>query len=330
MMMMMKMMMMMMRLVLIGVAIAGMGCANGQSPGSVGTIQSTFPADALLNTIPFVLTHDAATGYLKEHNVVTAWARTQTAGFTSQLNCGARAFDFRPKVAANGSVILHHGGVDVDILARNVLSEVVAWASANQTDLVLVYVSHCDGDNCQNLSMRVFESVGIPYIASCDELANFTYGDALSLSALPSGGHVLGVFGCVDEAYDPSVECYAKVNGKVQVCYKPETGDAPFTKFWSYMNVTTAQKPPLDGTLSMLQAHWQSSTFSVEQGILHGSSLLLDESRSQVINRVTTALQQGWGSTINLLEVNHVCDGGEALRVALAQWFQRRLAHDTR
>ena len=57
---------------------------------------------ALLIHTPFILTHDAATGYLDSSSglpekEVAKWAQTQAGNFSRQLECGARAFDVRPK-----------------------------------------------------------------------------------------------------------------------------------------------------------------------------------------------------------------------------------------
>jgi hypothetical protein len=106
--------------------------------------------------------------------------------------------------------------------------------------------------------------------------------------------------GCVDEQYDPSVECYLKVQGsKEAVCYDTETGEIPFQRMWSSLQGRLLQSLPAlslrhegplpapaafqpaasfhvaatakplhvsDGQLWMAQGHWQYSTASVEAG----------------------------------------------------------------
>ena len=49
-----------------------------------------------LNQFPFLMAHDAATGYL-DNSPEYWWAKTQTVGFGGQAACGARSFDVRPR-----------------------------------------------------------------------------------------------------------------------------------------------------------------------------------------------------------------------------------------
>jgi hypothetical protein len=54
-----------------------------------------------LNEWPMIMTHDAATTYLKGGGIhqINNWTKTQPdGGPAGQLNCGARAFDWRPLV----------------------------------------------------------------------------------------------------------------------------------------------------------------------------------------------------------------------------------------
>lgn len=93
--------------------------------------------DRLLLETPFLISHDAATGYLPEGGVsprpsdptqtllpfihsfffffpffvrpsvgqvVNDWARTQDRGFAGQLECGSRGFDLRPLLLEDGRV----------------------------------------------------------------------------------------------------------------------------------------------------------------------------------------------------------------------------------
>ena len=51
---------------------------------------------------------------------------------------------------------------------------------------------------------------------------------------------------------------------------------------------------------------------------LHGSTLLSDESKSQLNTEVAARISNGaWTGTLNFVEVNNVCDGGPALLAAL-------------
>jgi len=68
-----------------------------------------------------------------------------------------------------------------------------------------------------------------------------------------------------------------------------------------------------------VQALWEESTDSVVVGELHGSTLLDDERRSGLNGLLAERVTSGvWDvSRINMVEVNNVCDGGNALLSAL-------------
>ena len=76
----------------------------------------------LLRHTPFLLSHDAASGYLGAlpedgglpAGLVRAWAQTQSGNLTVQLECGANALDLRPCTHAwppGAAVKLCHGAV---------------------------------------------------------------------------------------------------------------------------------------------------------------------------------------------------------------------------
>ena len=93
------------------------------------------PATTLLNRWPMIMAHDAATTYLVENPVdytVYAWTVTQPPqkGTSGMLDCGARAFDWRPQVdARTGDINMHHGGVEVHHKMHDALTEAVSWAA---------------------------------------------------------------------------------------------------------------------------------------------------------------------------------------------------------
>ena len=100
-------------------------------------------------------------------------------------------------------------------------------------------------------------------------------------------------------------------------CYDKATEAQAFDPLWAYMNRTSGRGP--ESKLWMTQAHWQSSASSVVAGTLHGSSVLLDVQRSQVNQRTAEKLLKSsdFCPSINLLEVDDICNGGSALRAAL-------------
>ena len=70
----------------------------------------------------------------------------------------------------------------------------------------------------------------------------------------------------------------------------------------------------------MLQAHWQYNAAAIAAGVLHGSSILEDESRAQVNSKVADAVlcapcppSGGVFKYNNLIEVDNVCDASPKL-----------------
>ena len=140
------------------------------------------------------------------------------------------------------------------------MSEVVSWCGTNTTELVIIYVTDCEGTGCTTLTQQVLTQLNISFIADCTQLSGLTVSKAMARARLPTGGLALGIFGCVDEKYDPSIECYvanrgdSDVNAAAACCYDPKTQSLPFGKFWTYMNTTTATPQHLDtGELWMTQ-----------------------------------------------------------------------------
>lgn len=301
------------------------------------------PLDLPLNQWPMIETHDAATGYLPVGALhpINNWAVTQPSdtqtAITTQLNCGARAFDWRPMVASDGTLEMHHGEVTVSHSMTAAVDEMVAWAAAhpNDEDWLLVAVTDCNGDSCDDLVELYFHSVGALTIRDCSKLQGMTLGQALDASKLPGGGHIVAIFDCVDENYDPTVTCsgysetgsveqglQAKVNETgiytTYTCYLgSSTQDFPVTRMFNYLDGVSQAGPPSTGKAWSMQALWQEDADSVEIGTLWDSDLLLDEQKSHLNSLVTSAVSAGRFPNINLMEVNNVCDGGLDLLTAL-------------
>ena len=75
--------------------------------------------DLLLSEAGFLLSHNAATGYLKRksglltNGATNLYSKNQIGDAYKQLDDGARALDVRPKLLANGTVVLHHGALPI-------------------------------------------------------------------------------------------------------------------------------------------------------------------------------------------------------------------------
>ena len=74
-------------------------------------------------------------------------------------------------------------------------------------------------------------------------------------------------------------------------------------------------------TLFTVQALWQETVDSVIVSGLHDSSLLLDESKSQINHILTEKIinKEFDVTNVNAVEINNVCDGGIELLNALRE-----------
>ena len=304
-----------------------------------------------LNQFPFLMTHDSATGYLKDGNPEYWWAKTQTVGLGGQAACGARAFDVRPLVQDDGNLVMHHGPITVPQTITAALSELVTFANQNPNELILVYVSHCAGPNCMQRTQDAVRGMGVPTCTDGAQLFNATYGSVKTMGRLPPGGAMLVIFGFVEENYDRSIKCYGggvewAVNATVGVnrsnravgaaeadwpysCYGKDASKA-FEPLWTYLRGLSAQPPAASGELRMLQAHWQYDADSIAAGVLHASSILDDVSRADLNAKIAEAVlcapcppTGGVFKYNNLIEVDNVCNASPQLFNA----FRSRVPH---
>ena len=73
--------------------------------------------------------------------------------------------------------------------------------------------------------------------------------------------------------------------------------------------------------LFTVQALWQETVDSVIVSSLHGSSLILDESKSQINHILAEKIinKEFDVTNVNAVEINNVCDGGIELLNALRE-----------
>jgi hypothetical protein len=209
----------------------------------LGSAHGKDPSTTVMNEWPVLMAHDAATTYLDPSGVtrglVFNWTVTQPvlAGTSGLLNCGIRAFDWRPIVdPVSGSINMHHGPILIPHPMRDAMQEVIRWtagraaerAAASTTaegsaplqnrsaarDFVVVGVTDCQGDNCTGRVQALFQELGIQAISDCSVLKGLTVEAAMQMAQLPSGGHVLATFDCWQENYDPSVACSGWAHGQ--------------------------------------------------------------------------------------------------------------------
>ena len=172
------------------------------------------PATTLLNEWPIIMAHDAATTYLEGGflHQINDWTKTQPdGGPIGLLNCGARAFDWRP-LSKDGKLMMHHGSQEVDypmILSLRAMEAWSAHSGRNESDLVVLGITDCNGFNCTAMAMQLLDHRNITYIHpdQCGELEGMTVSQAFEKARLPNGGAILAIFDCWASHYDETVAC---------------------------------------------------------------------------------------------------------------------------
>lgn len=312
------------------------------------------PQTTPFNQWPMIMAHDSATTYLEggAWHQINQWTKTQSGGsFSALLECGARSFDFRPKLKSDGSLIMHHGPVDVDHPMGDALDEVLQWADTqdiNASNLIHLDIWDCeqsdsDQGSCWDKIESLLEGKNLS-VVECDDLKSKTVDDIFSLS------RVIVTHGCVTANYDEAVTCsgfggkasnlralaasknprYIDANLRTTnvdmslyyTCYADSDSKAfPLDRMWSYVDSVSKSGPPDDGSLYSVQILWQESASSVAIGEAHLSSLLEDESRSQLNQLTASRIRSGEidASKLNLVEINNVCDGGSDILAALRE-----------
>lgn len=255
---------------------------------------------------PIVMSHDAATGYLQGTDLITRWAKTQSTGMFGQLQCGARALDIRPLLLRNGTLVMHHGFVDVPMQLEDGVSEVLRWARAHRSELVLLYFSKCLNDGCREAVEKLMWKLHIAAFKSRDSQTR---------------GLFFLDFDSVAEHYDKSIECCIDDgDGRPERSLCCDHSDKPMDAMHAYFE--WCGNTDDENLFKMVQAHWQTSMWSIVHGIMRKSSVLMDEERSQVNRRVAQTIRYErpkWSRTAAFIEVDNVCDGGSSISTALDQ-----------
>jgi len=184
--------------------------------------------DTLLRNKPFVLSHDAATGY---DGGGTPFLKTQNMGFTGQLNCGARALDLRlgyktSEEQDKRELKFHHGVyMSQQTVAKEIGGEVMEWAKKNPDELVILLLSHCKvgggptdgGGDCDAPFFEPFKTLGIKVVENAEELKKMTVKQAEELAQIGGARQCPSGYSCQDqEANDP--QCKEKGS---KSCCKP-------------------------------------------------------------------------------------------------------------
>ena len=296
------------------------------------TVMIAMADDVPITRYPFVMAHDAASGYLPVDGV-NRWVKTQRVGVVGQLECGARAFDMRPMLRGK-TLAWHHGDVPIDYPLENTLADVSEWLRSHPDELVLLNVWDCvPAPACMTAVRASLAAAGIHEIADCARLRNMTVSAARRRGGLPTGGSVLAITGpaaatdgaaCSYGNYDRTIACSGyhrerQTAASLFGCWSTDaTRKYPIDRMLQMLDAV-ARGGLRDGFFTQAQALWQETDASVAIGVLRNSSLLLDERRS-ALNALLAgeARAKGrWRRSVNLFEVNDVCDGGRELARAL-------------
>jgi hypothetical protein len=290
----------------------------------------------LLSEASFLLSHDAATGYISSSSTavsstsvsasVSTWSwfysKNQIGSLYQQLSDGARALDLRPKLLANGTVIFHHGVINIPTSFQEAIGHAVEWCRDNPDELVLLLPSHFayqtfsqyndDPTALVNAMAQIYQRFGIPYL-TCADVYGWTVADTMQAAQLPNGGYLLALDGqnyygtfCGKDNYVESliVTCWRQRVSSSSSNNNMTTGSAssscksnpsPYIQALQDYVLLSANNPATDDNSQLgppanlyqypfneLQALWQVDNHAVTVGLAHFSNLLEDTRASGV------------------------------------------------
>jgi hypothetical protein len=294
----------------------------------------------LLNEYAMLQTHDSSSGEMKDEKdfIVARWSKTQDSTIVEQLDCGARALDYRPYLEGeNNNIYAHHGPTVIYKPMNETLAEILCWTVNHPTELVIMQISHCVdarfnnnyyAGSCIDSVLSLLKSKNIHTITNddCSELASLTMEKALSYE----NGGLLAVVGCSFGYWDPTLTCY----DKEYVCYEgswpQNTSSVPWNRMKEFTSSATSFVPVVNGILWGFGSNWQSSAESVILGTLHNSSLVLDEIRSNINQWTAQQIEAGEWKYLNVISVDNICHHGNDIYNAIQEYnrkyVQRKIA----
>lgn len=298
----------------------------------------------LLSSASFLMSHDAATGYIKRTSlsgggVIASYGKNQVGTAYDQLNNGARALDLRPKYLNNGTVIFHHGMVNIPVTLEQLVSDVVRWCGENDDELVLLLASelgyessedeYSDDNPAITAIASVYSALGVSYV-HCNDLYGLTVEETMEIAALSSGGYLLALDGqdryasfCGKSNWVESqlVTCYPLAEEK---CTKGKN-TVPMGYLREYVKASANNDetddsstlgPPADlynKPFNEIQALWQVTVASATAGLAHLSTILNDNIKSKVNEEMVDMIYDGEFQAISLFAVDNVSLNGNAL-----------------
>ena len=260
-------------------------------------------------------------GSLSASGLTWQYSKNQIGSVYRQLDDGARALDLRPKLLFNGTIIFQHGDINIQVTLEQLLDDVVWWSADNAEgkELVLLLPSnfayqtsqsgYTDDDYYESddeplivsIMASVYKNYNIPYV-HCSDVYGMTIAEIMELAALPTGGYAIAMDGqdyfgtpCAKPNWveDQLVTCYSVYqNTTLLSCARQnpyKLADLELYMLASANNEATDDStvlgPPADLSkypLNQIQGLWQVTTASALTGMTRMSSILDDNTKSNL------------------------------------------------
>ena len=301
----------------------------------------------LLTQYPLLMAHDAATCYagyssgtlsglgcyqwktqaFKASTPFMGKAGSSPSGFTSLLNCGARALDLRLTKGGAcaghgiGQICMHHSMLEIrDQTFESELSTVVRWAAANPRELVLLKLVP-DNEGAPAAIQAALDIHNITSVPLCVghgvDPSKWTVERAKTLARMPNGGMVLAMWAPAQPNGQPAASSCVDDNFDPALAYDPRDAAGSFEGLWAYAN-ETVRREGRTGKFQEVQLMWQSSqTLRRYEAAFPWRALdrqpfgygNLKSTQDSAINRHALGRLGGLmgGPALNLVKVNDIC-----------------------
>jgi len=193
-------------------------------------------------------------------------ASVSPSGFTSLLNCGARALDLRLTKGGScagkgiGEVCMHHEHLHIsDQSFESELKTIVTWAEQNPTELIYLKLVP-DNEGAPEAIQAALDIHGIASIPRCsghgiEEIWTVDY--AKEKAQMPGGGTIIAAWAPAVSSGQPSTDSCVDDNFVEAIAFDPEHSDASFDALWKYAEETVT-RTNRTGKFQEVQLMWQS------------------------------------------------------------------------
>jgi len=228
------------------------------------------------------MTHDAATGFVGNRDLMKKTVKTQWVDLRQQLECGVRALDLRVVAAYEDFRQLHYHhtqssvGWTSDQMVSDTIPSLIEWSRANPEELVVLSVSHCakakgpvsipawsDVDCASSDIVNVFAGLGVKVQTSCDTLNTWTLDEAKAFATMDQGGKMLMIPGegsCVISNYDEGVKNVEDVHPYVELAMTSSLSTAQPFQIQSFLQQGMSLSVPLSSELNKNVYDWVTTT----------------------------------------------------------------------